>query len=181
MTKSTTIAELIFDILELERDRWQKAGLAFDAPFDERVTPDFWTGPASDDSAPWRVRTKTVNHDLAIEAPDLGQIHPSILEYLNSCWFLHLHGVVEDVMLELEAVPPGMELFRFLRSARAYKESHDNQLDFVPIGLATEEALQIVIDNKDGSVYLDDWEKGQRRWLADGLVDLLTKMCQRAD
>ena len=171
------IAELIFTLLEDERKRWKEHGLVQKFGYDDRYDPIIWTGPPDEEeSAPWRALRKTVVHDLNTEAPDLAPLHPSLNEYFNSCWFLELYGVVNDTMIELMHIPPGLELEEFINGARRYKEGHNGVLDFVPLGIGSQRDLLLVVDNQDGSVHLDVWDENQKWRIADSLLDMFTQM-----
>ncbi len=66
--------------------RWEEAGEGLPrAPWDPEADPRLHAGPPDgDEYVPGRPLEKTVRHDVAAAAPDLGPLHPSIEAYFNA-------------------------------------------------------------------------------------------------
>lgn len=145
-------------------------------PWDPDVDPRMWVDPPDEHGyATWRPLEKDVRHDLSATAPDLGPFHPSIDAYFNSWWFGSMAGGFADRGLTLIPVMPGIELDSFLADARGYAEAHGGLLDHVPIGVEFN-GLQVVVDNRTGSVAIEDWERGTFDIFSDRLSDLIARL-----
>lgn len=168
--------------IELENcfARWlaQCGGVALPpAPWSPRIESFIWSGaPTPSKWCRWRPQPKTRISDIAAAAPDLPPLHASIHRWFNSWWFCALEGQVGDNMLILEPVAPGIELDRFILQARAYARAHDGRLDRVPLGIESESSLQVVVDNRTGSVGIEDWERGTVVEIASSLEAMLDRM-----
>ncbi len=160
--------------------RWRTAcgGTLPPAPWHEAIASFMWTTEpgADDDSCTWQPMPKMRQTDIAAAAPDLPRLHESIHRWFNSWWFCACEGPVAGYMLVLEPVAPGVELDSFLTKARGYAAVHGGVLDRVPIGIDSASSLQVVVDNHDGSVGIEDWERGTITNLAPSLEALLDRM-----
>lgn len=146
------------------------------APWDPDAQPFIWQSePDENEWATWRPQEKTILHDLAEVAPDLGRLHPSINDYFNAWWFCALEGGAGEHSLSLNPVIPGLELQSFLRNARGYRQAHGNELTHVPIGMEGN-GLLVVIHNGAGEVLLEDYERGQRDAVAPSLKELIGRL-----
>jgi hypothetical protein len=152
------------------------AGAELRAERDPDAEPFIYQGePDSFGMSGWRPVEKTVRHDLAALAPDLGPLHSSIDEYFNSWWFCALEGQFDSFGLTLTPVVPGIELNSFLASARAYKAAHGGELLHAPIGVEFQ-GLQVLVRNTDGVVVIEDWERGTFQPIADDLETMISGM-----
>lgn len=154
--------------------KWEDGGFGLPtAPWRADVDPSIWQGPPNDEGyAPWRPLEKTVRHDLAALAPDLGPLHPSLDAYFNSWWFCALEGAHGPYGISLEVVLPGIELDSFLRKARGYAGAHGGRLDHVAIGVEFDGFL-VVVDNRTGEVALEDFEQSSFEVIAPSLENLI--------
>lgn len=146
------------------------------APFDPAVDPRIWQSPPDEEGyAAWGPLEKTVRHDIAALTPDLSPLHPSIDEYFNSWWFCSLDGGFGAYRMSLLPVMPSVELDSFLVQARRYERAHGGTLEHVPLGVELN-GLQVLVDNRDGSVTVEDWERRTFQPLAENLEALIADM-----
>jgi hypothetical protein len=156
---------------------WQAAGRGLPRlPWDPDVDQSFYqSAPDASEWSTWRPVKKSVRHDLAALAPDLGPIHPSIDAYVNSFWFGPIDGHLGPWALTLEPILPGLELDSLLAKARGYAAAHGGRLDHVPIGIELD-GLQVVVDNRTGEVAIEDWERGTFETIAPSLDELFSRL-----
>lgn len=127
----------------------------------------------------WRVFTwKAVEKD---EIYDFKQIQDDfnfilnndIKGYFNSYWFLELAGKYKNYSIILEPVIPGVGLRDFSFKLEEYFKSHNNQLNYIPIGFEAN-GLLIVMNNEIGKVYIEDHEKESYEEIANSIEELIS-------
>ncbi|MBC6972201.1 SecY-interacting protein Syd [Bacillus sp. Xin] len=124
----------------------------------------------------WKPTEKDIFHDFSnIERELAIQFHHSIKEYYNSYWFLDLAGNYLEHNLELNSVIPGIELRDFYTSLQGYKKAHHNELKNIPIGIECN-GLLIVVDNENGQVNIEDYERGSFEVISNSLAELISML-----
>lgn len=110
------------------------------------------------------------------ELEELFQIkfNKDIKEYFNSYWFLELEGKFKKKDITLEVVVPERELEMFQKKLIGYKEAHNNELKYIPIGMEEEHGYLIVMENSTGKIKIENHDKGTFRTIANNLEELLT-------
>ncbi|WP_315076428.1 SecY-interacting protein Syd [uncultured Clostridium sp.] len=101
-------------------------------------------------------------------------INEDIKEYFNSYWFLELEGEFKKKDITLEVVVPERELEVFQKKLIGYKEAHNNELKYIPIGMEEEHGYLIVMENSTGKIKIENHDKGTFRTIANNLEELLT-------
>ncbi|MEM5601475.1 SecY-interacting protein Syd [Bacillus cereus group sp. RP37] len=144
-------------------------------PWNEAVIPTIYEDEIDEEEyICWKPVEKNVIHDFLDIEEGLGIIfHESIKEYFNSYWFAELAGFYKSYNIILEPVLPGIELNNFVVQLIGYKETHEDKLDNIPLGVEGETGFLIVIDNNTGVVKLEDFENGTYEILADSIEQLI--------
>ncbi len=146
----------------------------FKTPFDEEVDPLIYVGEVDEDEyISWRPVEKKVATDFSSLEEKLGiNIHGSIVEYFNSYWFADLDGFIKDHYIKLESVLPeaGIESYGNLLSG--YKSNHNNKIENIPIGIEGN-GLIVVVNNQDGSVKLEDYERNSFEVISESIEQLI--------
>jgi hypothetical protein len=169
--------EAMRDFFQLFVEKWKASGQGLPkAPWDPDIDDLIWASPPDEHEwAEWLPREKSTIHDIKEIAPDLDDIHESIIEYFNSWWFCSLEGQLGEYLLMLEPVIPAVELDSFLSNSRNYKSAHGGELNYVPIG-SENEGLIVVVDNIDGRVFLENYETSRFDPLAESLEELIRSL-----
>ncbi|KQU13163.1 Syd protein [Bacillus sp. Leaf13] len=124
----------------------------------------------------WKPVEKTTSHDLKQLEENLEVIsHKSIIEYFNSYWFADLDGFLNDFYIKLEEVLPNFELDSFLGTLKGYKSNHNNRLENIPLGIEGN-GLLVVIDNENGKVKLEDFERNSFEVISESIEALISKL-----
>lgn len=124
----------------------------------------------------WKPVEKDVIHDFSdIEKKLAVQLHHSIKEYYNSYWFFDLAGSYLEYEIELNSVIPGIEVRDFYISLQGYKKAHHNELKNIPIGIESN-GLLVVVDNENGQVKIEDYERGSFEVISKSLVELISML-----
>ncbi|PGS05453.1 MULTISPECIES: SecY-interacting protein Syd [Bacillus] len=124
----------------------------------------------------WKPIEKDLFHDFSdIEKELAVQLHHSIKEYYNSYWFLDLAGSYLEYNIELNSVIPGIELRDFYTFLQDYKKAHHNELKNIPIGMECN-GLLVVVDNENGQVKIEDYEKGTFEVISNSLAELISML-----
>jgi len=145
--------------------------------WDEDVPSFMYIGEVNDEGyVQWRVAHKAENDDFSeVRKKYNVDLHPDIVEYFNSYWFLELTGEYEDYNIILEPVVPGIGLRDFYHKLEEYYSSHDNQLNDIPIGFEAD-GLLVLVNNQTGEVLIEDHERGTYEQIADSLKELISQM-----
>lgn len=149
----------------------------FKTPFDEDVDPLFYIGEIDeDDYIYWRPVEKTDYDDFKSMEEILNiRVHHSVIEYFNSYWFVDLDGFINDHYVKLESVIPNIGIEPYKKVLVGYKKNHNNKLDYIPIGIEGN-GLIVVVDNKNGSVYLEDFERSSFEILSESIEQLILSL-----
>lgn len=145
-------------------------------PWNPDADPQMYcSSPDRDEYVTWRPIEKIARHDLVSMAPHLEHVHPSIDEYFNTYWFCSLEGQLGAHGISLEPVVRGVELESFVMTARGYAAARGGALDHVPIGIERE-GLQVVVENRTGGVFIEDWERKSFTAIAPSLDVLIERL-----
>lgn len=149
----------------------------FKTPFNGEVNPFFYIGEVDEDEyISWRPVEKTNGDDSkSIEEMLKLKIHQSVIEYFNSYWFVDLDGFINDHYVKLESVTPNIGIKPYSRALAGYKKNHNNKLEHTPIGIEGD-GLIVVVDNKNGSVYLEDFERSSFEVLSESIEHLILSL-----
>ncbi|MGW6299768.1 SecY-interacting protein Syd [Peribacillus butanolivorans] len=129
-----------------------------------------------EDYITWKPVEKTTSHDLKQLEENLEVVfHKSIIEYFNSYWFADLDGFLNDFYIKLEAVLPNFEFDSFQRTLEGYKSNHNNRLENIPLGIEGN-GLLVVIDNENGKVKLEDFERNSFDIISESIEELISKL-----
>ncbi|ATP42446.1 SecY interacting protein Syd [Solibacillus sp. R5-41] len=163
----------------LLRKKYADGGLdfLFKTPFNEDVDSFIYIGEVDeDDYIEWSPIEKTKYHEFTLlESSIKTKFHSSIIEYFNSYWFADLDGFFDDYYISLDSILPKVELESFRKTLQGYKNNHNNELENIPLGMEGN-GLIVVVDNTDGTVKLEDYEKGTYVRLSKSLEDLITNL-----
>lgn len=131
---------------------------------------------SDDDWAEWKPIEKTIFTDFSkLEKTLETQIHQSIKDYYNSFWFCNLGGKIGENFIELFAVLPNIECQEIEYYLNGYQTAHGH-LKFTPIGLETKQSLLVVVENKTGEVFIEDFEVNSFEKIADSLEELISNL-----
>ncbi|OMF02906.1 SecY interacting protein Syd [Paenibacillus sp. FSL H7-0331] len=149
----------------------------FKIPFDEDVDSFIYVGEVDEDEyISWRpVEKKDFNDFKSLEENQGIRIHPSVIEYYNSYWFADLDGFIKDHYIKLESVLPKADIESYSNILTGYKNNHNNKLEHIPIGIEGN-GLMVVVDNQDGYVKLEDYERNSFEVIAEGIEQLITTL-----
>ncbi|MGJ3197251.1 SecY-interacting protein Syd [Peribacillus frigoritolerans] len=129
-----------------------------------------------EDYITWKPVEKTTSHDLKELEENLGVgFHKSIIEYFNSYWFADLDGFLNDNYIKFEVVLPNFELNSFRKTIEGYKINHNNKLENIPLGIEGN-GLLVVIDNENGKVKLEDFERNSFEVISESIEALISKL-----
>ncbi|WP_252225282.1 SecY-interacting protein Syd [Clostridium sp. ZBS2] len=128
-----------------------------------------------DDWCKWKpIKKNKINSFEHIEKILCVNINNDIKEYFNSYWFLELEGKFKKKDITLEVVVPERELEMFQNKLIGYKEAHNNELKYIPIGMEEEHGYLIFMENSTGKIKIENHDKGTFRTIANNLEELLT-------
>ncbi len=149
----------------------------FKTSYNEDVGSFIYQGEMDDEEEIlWKpVEKNTKHHLLGIEERLNIKLHTSINDYFNSYWFADLDGFIDNHYIKLEAVLPNIELDSFKSTLEGYKDNHDNRIDKIPIGVEGN-GLIVVLDNTDGKIELEDFERGSFEGIANSLDELISSL-----
>lgn len=135
------------------------------------------TAPDEDGWVQWRPVRKDKAENLgSLETVIGASLHGDVKAYWNAYWFLTLGGKVDGLSLELMPVVPGVGIKDFEQRTKEYVTAHSRRAgEEVPIGLESNGML-IVLRNSDGTVLLEDFERGRFQAVASSLTDLLLRI-----
>ncbi|MFS0889871.1 SecY-interacting protein Syd [Peribacillus frigoritolerans] len=129
-----------------------------------------------EDYITWKPVEKTTSHDLKELEENLGVgFHKSIIEYFNSYWFANLDGFLNDFYIKLDGVLPNFEFDSFRGTLEGYKSNHNNRLENIPLGIEGN-GLLVVIDNENGKVKLEDFERNSFEVISESIEALISKL-----
>lgn len=146
----------------------------FKTPFNEEVDSLIYVGEVDEDEyISWRPVEKKEIYDFNSLEVKLGiKIHRSVIEYFNSYWFADLDGFIKDHYIKLESVLPKADIESYSNLLLGYKNNHNNKLEHIPIGIEGN-GLIVVVDNQDGSVKLEDYERNSFEVISEGIEQLI--------
>ncbi|WP_276357574.1 SecY-interacting protein Syd [Cohnella caldifontis] len=149
----------------------------FKTPFDVEVDSLIYVGEVDEDEyISWRPVEKNVTNDFSLLEEKLGiKIHGSVVEYFNSYWFADLDGFIKDHYIKLESVLPKADLESYSNLLSGYKSNHNNKIEKIPIGIEGN-GLIVVVDNQDGSVKLEDYERNSFEVISEGIEQLILSL-----
>ncbi len=104
------------------------------------------------------------------------KFNKDIKEYFNSYWFLSLEGNIKKKNTHLEPVVPGNELISFTKKVQGYKQAHNNELTYIPIGMEEQQGYLIVMENSTGNIKIENHDKGTYRIMANNLEELISSL-----
>lgn len=129
-----------------------------------------------EDYITWKPVEKTTSHDLNQLEENLEVVfHKTIIEYFNSYWFADLDGFINDFYIKLEAILPNFEFDSFRGTLEGYKSNHNNRLENIPLGIEGN-GLLVVIDNLNGKVKLEDFERNSFEVISENIEALISKL-----
>lgn len=129
-----------------------------------------------DEYVSWKPVEKKVSHDFKQLKEEFGiEFHKTIIEYFNSYWFAELDGFINNHYIKLESVLPSIELSSFQEILKGYKKNHGDRLENIPIGLEGN-GLLVVIKNKCGKVYLEDFQRGTFDIITENIQELILNL-----
>ncbi|MGE7184023.1 SecY-interacting protein Syd [Peribacillus sp. NPDC006672] len=129
-----------------------------------------------DDYITWKPVEKTTLHDFKQLEEILEVVfHKSIVEYFNSYWFADLDGYTNDSYIKLEAVLPNIKCDSFRGALEGYKTNHNKRLDNIPLGIEGN-GLLVVVDNENGRVKLEDFERNSFEVISESIEALISKL-----
>ncbi|MDO7487582.1 SecY-interacting protein Syd [Peribacillus frigoritolerans] len=149
----------------------------FKTPVTEDVNSIIYEGEVDEeDYITWKPVENTTSHDLNQLEENLEVVfHKTIIEYFNSYWFAELDGFLNDIYIKFEAVLPNFELNSFRRTIEGYKTNHNNRLENIPLGIEGN-GLLVVIDNENGKVKLEDFERNSFEIISESIEALISKL-----
>jgi|GEM_PF-763231 len=183
--KFKRIGDLLMEIqvsmrnyFELRLQRYNEGvNFLFTTEYNQKVASIIYQGEINDDGEiGWKPVVKNETHSLdALEEKFNCKFYTSIYDYFNSYWFADLDGFIDGRYINLEPVLPGMELNSFEKKLQGYKNNHKNKLEYVPIGIEGN-GLVVVVNNHNGKVELEDFERGEFTVLSNNLVEFISSL-----
>jgi hypothetical protein len=163
----------------MSRREYAEKGLSFlfRTPINDRASSLIYVGEVDGEGyISWVPVEKNISHDLTqLEERLEIDFHPVIYEYFNSYWFAELDGFYNNHYIKLEAVLPNFEFGSFGMIIEGYRNNHNNALENIPIGIEGN-GLLVVIDNKDGKVKLEDYERGSFEIISESIHKLISNL-----
>ncbi len=149
----------------------------FKTPFDEDVDSLIYYGKVDeDDYISWRPVEKKEIYEFSSLEEKLGiRMHVSVIEYFNSYWFADLDGFITDHYIKLESVQQTTDIESYFNLLVGYKHNHDNKLEHIPIGIEGN-GLIVVVDNQNGLVKLEDFERKSFEVISEGIEQLIVTL-----
>ncbi|WP_410983405.1 SecY-interacting protein Syd [Bacillus cereus] len=146
-------------------------------PVLEEVNPIFYDGETDEEGyILWKPVEKNIVHDfIHLEQEMDVQFHQTVIMYFNSYWFAELNGFYRNYYIELEVVLPNIELNSFTERLKGYKANHQERLNHIPIGIEGNGML-VVIDNENGKVKLEDFERGSFETISENIQELISNL-----
>lgn len=109
-------------------------------------------------------------------------LHSSIKEYYEAFWFMDIGGRFREHRIALNPVIPGMEAAELEQMllggpfGSGYIAAHGGSLRHVPIGIHHPSDLLLVVDNANGDIAIEDWERGTFEVIAKDLAELVGEL-----
>ncbi|WP_309232135.1 MULTISPECIES: SecY-interacting protein Syd [unclassified Bacillus (in: firmicutes)] len=146
-------------------------------PVLEEVNPILYDGETDEEGyILWKPVEKNIVHDfIHLEQEMDVQFHQTVIMYINSYWFAELNGFYRNYYIELEVVLPNIELNSFTERLKGYKANHQDRLNHIPIGIEGNGML-VVIDNENGKVKLEDFERGSFETISENIQELISNL-----
>ncbi|MEO3943969.1 SecY-interacting protein Syd [Gorillibacterium sp. CAU 1737] len=146
----------------------------FKTPFDDEADSLIYVGEVDEeDYISWRpVEKKVISDFHSLERKVGSPIHPSIVEYFHAYWFAELDGFMKDHYIKLEPVLPKTDIEAYGNFLMGYQNNHNNRLANIPIGMEGN-GLLVVVDNQDGSVNLEDFERNSFEKISESMEQLI--------
>jgi hypothetical protein len=86
-----------------------------------------------------------------------------------------LDGFLNENYIKFEAVLPNFELNSFRGTIEGYKTNHNNRLENIPLGIEGN-GLLVVIDNENGKIKLEDFERNSFEVISESIEALISKL-----
>lgn len=102
-------------------------------------------------------------------------LNESVKAYFNSYYFFQLSGWIKEYNVNLNPVIPNIEPTRFIKKIIDYRQEHGGELRYIPIGIESN-GLLLVIDNSNGKVYLEDYERATYEEIHSSLEELIDEL-----
>ncbi|KOY15996.1 Syd protein [Paenibacillus xylanivorans] len=163
---------------ELRLQRYNEGvNFLFTTEYNQKVASIIYQGEINDDGEiGWKPVVKNELHSLdTLEEKFNCKFYSSIYDYFNSYWFADLDGFIDGRYVSLEPVLPGMELKSFEKKLQGYKNNHKNKLGYVVIGIEGN-GLVVVVNNHNGKVELEDFERGEFTVLSNNLDEFISSL-----
>lgn len=146
----------------------------FKTPISSKDNLIIYDGEADEEGyISWKPVEMTVSLDFTCLEDEFGiKLHRSVIEYFNSYWFADLDGFYQEYYIALEPVLPNGSISLFRESLRKYKEDHGDSLEKIPIGIEGN-GLLVVIENNNGIIQLEDFERGTFKHIAESIQELI--------
>ncbi len=125
----------------------------------------------------WRPIKKDVIHDLKDIEEELEiEINYDVKEYFNSYYFIRIEAKFKSYDISLKGVTPSEHNYElFKNSLRDYKYDHDGKLNYIPLGMDTNEDL-IVVENTTGEILIEDYERRKYKVIAASLEEFISQL-----
>ena len=173
-----SIKEAMFLYFEMRKEV-AKGGLEFlfKTPIGSHDNLIIYDGEVDeDDYISWKPIEMNVSQDFASLEEELDvKFHKTIVEYFNSYWFADLDGFYKEYYISLEPVLPNYEITSFRETLKGYKNNHANRLKKIPIGIEGN-GLLVVVDNDNGEIQLEDFERGTFEDIAGSIQELISNL-----
>jgi hypothetical protein len=160
-------------------DYWNEKYNTFPkAPWDEDINPLLYLSePDEEEYVFWKpVEKKAVENFSMIEAEIEMPLHHSIKEYFNSYLFLSLEGLYHSKYICFEPVEPGKDVRSYFKNLKNYEENQGKEFRYIQIGFISPDEMAINVDNETGKIYIEDYETGELKLLANSLEELIEEI-----
>jgi SecY interacting protein Syd len=149
----------------------------FKTPYNEDVDSVIYVGEVDEEEyILWKPVEKNDYSDFKCLEEDLGvKLHQAVTEYFNAYWFIDLDGFIKHHYIKLESSLPGAGIDSYISLVKGYKANHNNRLENIPLGIEGN-GLIVVVDNKDGSVKLEDFERSSFEVISLSIEELITTL-----
>lgn len=178
MRCTVTVKDIIKEKLQERVEWWSETeGTLPMTSWLEEIDQRLYVGtPDDNEYVQWNYMEK--EQDDLSDVEDLFNIvfHEEIKAYYNGYWFLELTGFFGEYQILMHEVVPGAYKAQLITHLKEYKEVHNGEVEYLPIGLEANTGFSILINNTTGKVYLEDYEVDKLIEIAPNLMSLLENL-----
>lgn len=160
---------------------YKKYGMQLKVPFNPKVLSDIYVGSEDDEGyIVWRIieRTECINSEKL--SGEIGfQIHSSLIEFINSYFFLEMSGSYREYEVSFDSIVPNTILSSFISRRCIPLKTNEEKIVLIQIGVINEEDndnLLMCLVNSTGQIVCYDYDKKTIQVISESLNELISNL-----